>query len=156
MGIKYQSKRCYAPFMAAELLYHAQFYLKRWNADALIPVPLHISKYRKRGYNQAEVIANEIGALENIPVINDVLFRKLNTRAQKYFGKEKRQKNLEDAFYTDKDKIEKYIREMNIKKVIIVDDIYTTGSTINACAKLLRQAGISSYFITVCIGDGFS
>jgi len=141
--------------MAAELIYHAQIYIKKWQADAIIPVPLHPGKYRKRGYNQAEVIANELGALGNITVINDVLFRRRNTRAQKHFGKEKRQKNLEDAFYADEEKLRKYVDEMNVKRVIIVDDIYTTGSTINACAKILWQAGIESYFITVCIGDGF-
>ena len=141
--------------MAAELIYHAQIYIKKWQADAIIPVPLHIGKYRKRGYNQAEIIANEIAALANIPVINDVLFRKRNTRAQKHFGKEKRRKNLEGAFYADEKKLKMYVDEKNIKRVIIVDDIYTTGSTINACAKILRQTGIESYFITMCIGDGF-
>lgn len=63
-----------------------------------------------------------------------------------------RENNLKDAFSVNTDNLKRY---HNIKRVIIIDDIYTTGSTIDACARKLKEAGITSYFLTVCIGDGF-
>lgn len=151
-GLKYYGRRDYVDFIAAELVYHARFRIKEWQPDGIVPVPLHLSKYKKRGFNQAEVIAREVSVLCGVRLINDVLFRTKKTRPQKYLDDKDRESNLKDAFSVNTYNLKQY---HNIKRVIIIDDIYTTGSTIDACARKLKEAGITSYFLTVCIGDGF-
>lgn len=151
-GLKYGARRDYVNYMACEIVYHGRMRLKSWNADAVVPVPLHISKYRKRGYNQAEVLAAAIADTAGLTLINDVLFRVHKTKAQKHLDDTERSNNLKGAFLLDEKRLKEY---GNIRKIIIIDDIYTTGSTINACAVLFKQAGIQSYFLTACIGDGF-
>lgn len=151
-GLKYYGRRDYVDFIASELVYHARFRIKEWRPDGIVPVPLHLSKYKKRGFNQAEVIAVEVSRLCGVRLINDVLFRTKKTRPQRYLDDRDREINLNNAFSIDSDNLKQY---QNIKRVIIIDDIYTTGSTIDACARRLKEAGIASYFLTVCIGDGF-
>jgi len=146
---KYHNKREYGTFYGFELKDRYESIIRSWDADVLIPVPLHKSKLRKRGYNQADIIAKSIGKLLDIPVDNQLLFRKKKTLAQKELNDKERMKNLENAFNIG-EKVVKY------NKVIIVDDIYTTGTTIDACAKILMDAGADKvYYISLCIGKGF-
>lgn len=146
---KYHNKREYGEFYGIELKNHYGSIINNWDADVLIPVPLHKSKLRKRGYNQAEIIARSIGKLMDIPVDSDMLTRKKKTLAQKELNDKERQKNLENAFLISEDVV-KY------KKVILVDDIYTTGTTIDECAKILIDAGVNKvFYISLCIGKGF-
>lgn len=102
---------------------------------------------KKRGYNQAEILAKEIGFRVNIPVDVTLVKRKINTIPQKEFSRKERKKNLKNAFEITK-KIEG-------KRVLIIDDIYTTGSTIDAISVLLKKAGVEkTYFLTISIGQG--
>jgi len=146
---KYHNKREYGEFYGYEVKNRYESIIKSWNADVLIPVPLHKSKLRKRGYNQAEIIAKSIGTFLDIPVDSQLLNRKKKTLAQKELNDKERLKNLENAFIIG-GKVVKY------KNVIIVDDIYTTGTTIDACSKILIDAGVAKvYYISLCIGKGF-
>jgi len=146
---KYHNKREYGEFNGYELKNRYEAIIKSWDADVLIPVPLHKSKLRKRGYNQAEIIANSIGKLLDIPVDSQLLNRNKKTLAQKELNDKERLKNLENAFNIG-EKVVKY------NKVIIVDDIYTTGTTIDSCSKILIDAGVDKvYYISLCIGKGF-
>ena len=146
---KYHNKREYGEFYGIELKNQYEAIIKSWNADVLIPVPLHKSKLRKRGYNQAEIIANSIGKLLDIPVDSQLLNRNKKTLAQKELNDKERLKNLENAFNIG-EKVVKY------NKVILVDDIYTTGTTIDSCSKILIDAGVDKvYYISLCIGKGF-
>ena len=146
---KYHNKREYGEFYGYEVKNRYESIIKSWNADVLIPVPLHKSKLRKRGYNQAEIIAKSIGTFLDIPVDSQLLNRKKKTLAQKELNDKERLKNLENAFIIG-EKVVKY------KNVIIVDDIYTTGTTIDACSKILIDAGVAKvYYISLCIGKGF-
>lgn len=147
--IKYNNKREYVDFYGEELMKRFGNEIKIWNCDALIPVPLHRSRKIKRGYNQAEIIAKKISKLSGIPVYKGVLKRVKKTKPQKELNDNERKKNVENAF-----KIQGNIVEL--KKVIIVDDIYTTGSTIDACAKQLLKNGVQEvYFICLSIGTGY-
>ncbi len=152
MGLKYYGRRDYVDFIAAEIVYHARFRIRSWNPDGIIPVPLHSSKYKKRGFNQAEILARKISCLCEITFMGDVLLRTKKTRPQKNLNDRERKMNLFNAFSLNYDNLKKY---GNLRRIIIVDDIYTTGSTIDACARILKEAGIESYFLTACIGDGF-
>lgn len=147
-AIKYKNKREYLDFYAEASLRICGEQLRQMGADALIPVPVHPSRLRKRGFNQAEILANGLEYGLGLPVITDLLKRDKKTEPQKILDPSQRLKNLEKAFQ---------IQEIpdKIRSVIVVDDIYTTGSTIEACARVLRSGGIKSvYFFTVCIGHG--
>lgn len=149
---KYGGRRDYTDYLVSELMYHAADSIRRWNPDVIVPVPLNYKRYRQRGFNQAEIIAEGISRKSGIRLMKDVLIRNKNTRPQKRLDDKERADNLHGAFEIDKDKLKNY---GNIKKALIIDDIYTTGSTIDACASLLGKEGIESFFATLCIGDGF-
>ncbi|MFC1502203.1 ComF family protein [bacterium] len=101
----------------------------------LIPVPLHKLRYRERGFNQSEIICRSIGSTVSIPVETDILVRTRNTFTQTKLEAEERIRNVNEAFR---------VRDPNSvqsRTVILVDDVVTTGSTMNSCAKCLKNAG---------------
>jgi ComF family protein len=107
-------------------------------ADVLVPVPLHTRRLRERGYNQSALLADEVGKRNGLPVVTDSLVRLRHTKAQvKTTSAEERQSNLAGAFGC---------RDANLagKRVLLVDDVCTTGATLNSCAIALRDAGASS------------
>ena len=117
--------------------------ISEMEADCLVPVPLHPTRYRKRGFNQAELLARELGALSGIPVRTDILFREKKTEAQKELTPDQRIRNLQKAFRADPEKAD-------VSSVILVDDIYTTGSTAEACTRALKEAGVGKVY-TACL-----
>lgn len=148
-AFKYNNRREYAGFYAKELIERCGDIIKGWRAQALIPVPLHPSRYRARGYNQAEVLAREIGRQTGIKVDTKTLVRVKKTTPQKELNDRERNINIENAFQIAKNSV-KY------KNVIVVDDIYTTGATVDGCALALKAGGADRvYFMSVCIGNGF-
>ncbi|MCM1307091.1 MAG: ComF family protein [Butyrivibrio sp.] len=148
-AFKYGNRREYAAFYAKTLLERYGGIVRGWNAQAVVPVPLHPSRYRSRGYNQAEVLAREIGRLTGIAVDAGTLVRTKKTTPQKELSGRERNINIENAFQIAKSVV-KY------KSIIIVDDIYTTGATIDECALTLKAGGADRvYFMSVCIGNGF-
>ena len=145
---KYHNKRRYGKVFASEMERHCGKELKRWDIDLIIPVPLHASRKRRRGFNQAEIFAEELSHLTGIPVRNDLLFRIRRTRPQKRLGENERRQNLQGAFAVKK-------TQSLPSNILLIDDIYTTGSTVERCAKMLRLAGAENvYFLTVSIGQG--
>lgn len=150
MAFKYKNKREYAAFYAEEIMKKHGEALEQVGADALIPVPVHKKKRRMRGYNQAEVLANALAARLNIPCYNDTLVRVENTKVQKQLDHNQRKKNLKRAFKRVQDGVK-------LKTVILVDDIYTSGATIEACTEVLLATGVEEvYYVSVCIGKGQS
>lgn len=150
-GFKYKGKREYVDFYVDELLkaYEEQFIMQRF--DALLPIPIHVTRRRERGYNQAELIACGIAERIHAVVDKELLIRNRKTLPQKQLDEKERLRNLEQAFQLN------LTKKLNLyHKVLLVDDIYTTGSTIEACAKLLAGAGVEEiYYTSVCIGQGF-
>ncbi|MFZ1980630.1 MAG: ComF family protein, partial [Smithella sp.] len=101
----------------------------------IIPVPLHIKRLRKRGFNQSLVLARAVEHKRQIPVNFSVLKRHKFTLTQTGSNRDERKENIKGAFeVTDKKKIDG-------KNIILIDDVYTTGATINECAKTLIKAG---------------
>ena len=122
--------------------------VRRWEIEEIIPVPLHSSRRRARGYNQAELLADELGKRWGIPVNKKAVIRIQKTIPQKELGNRARIENLKAAFGVSKTWIPK-------QKVLIIDDIYTTGNTIHRVAKVLKKAGAQKvYFLTISIGQG--
>jgi len=145
---KYHNHRLYGEFYGKEMSKRYEELIKEWKIDAIIPVPIHKKRLKKRGFNQAEIIARELSKNLLIPMNPYILERVKNTIPQKKLNDLLRKKNIEKAFKITKD-IVKY------KYVILVDDIYTTGATLDECARILIKAGVLKvYFITVCSGDG--
>ncbi len=101
----------------------------------MIPVPLGKKRLKWRGFNQAEELAVKLSSLLSIPVVKNVLIKKHNTIAQIKLSGDERRKNLSGAFICqNKSKIKN-------KKILLIDDIYTTGSTLEATAKTLKNSG---------------
>ncbi|MGN0428090.1 MAG: ComF family protein [Agathobacter sp.] len=179
---KYSNKREYASYFAKRAVECYGDWLEKIDVDAVIPVPMYKRKERKRGYNQAAEFAKAlIEAMEldrnvkekkrnekeekkkrnereereereksgKIPVYDSgVLLRIKNTRPMKELNDVERKNNLRNAFQVTKN-IVKY------KKVLLVDDIYTTGSTADAVSHELLAAGVDEvYFLSICIGKG--
>lgn len=147
-GIKYRNKREYLDFYSEAALYFCKMRLQNMNGEALVPVPVHPSRMRQRGFNQAEVLALLLADELGLPVYTDVLVRNKKTEPQKVLSPAERLKNLEKAFVV-------LTVPEGVESVILVDDIYTTGSTIEACARALKRSGVKNvYFFAVCIGQG--
>lgn len=119
-----------------------------WKVDALVPVPVPPARKRKRGYNQAELLALEIGKQLGLRVENNWLIRTKNTVPQKLLNGQERRNNLKKAFKAGQN-------DVKLNAIVIIDDIYTTGSTIDAMAAVCRQQGVSRiYFAALSIGNG--
>lgn len=110
----------------------------------LIPVPLDKKKLKSRGYNQSEELAKELSKVLQIPMISDILIKTKSTKPQMELSKLEREKNLQDAFAI------KNPAGLAGNKIFLVDDVYTTGSTMSECAKVLKKAGAKSIW-GICI-----
>jgi ComF family protein len=151
---KYHSKKEYSMFYVHEMLRLYKVALHKLELDAIIPIPIHRSKYLERGYNQAELLAKGIGRDLRLPVLTKLLVRNRKTIPQKKLSDKERLKNLSEAFAVNEQFLNTEIT--SIKKVLLVDDIYTTGSTVETCSSLLKSHGIDEvYFIVLCIGKGY-
>lgn len=145
---KYSNRRDYTEFLASEAARIYGGWARQCGIEAVMPIPLSKKKKRQRGYNQAELFARRFAQLAGLPFQAGQLARIRNTIPQKQLSVEERKNNLKNAF-----KIVKNV--VNLKKVLLVDDIYTTGSTIDAAASALKQAGVQEiYFLCISIGQG--
>ena len=146
---KYQGRQEYAGYFGEDIAEHLGARIKALQCDALVPVPLHPARLAKRGYNQSELLAREIGRRLMIPVNTTLVARGRNTRPQKELDDIGRQNNLKKAFNIVEN-------DVKLNTIMIIDDIYTTGSTIDAIALALRNAGIRKiYYVALAIGKGF-
>ncbi len=144
---KYSNRRCYADVYAAHTIRNYGSWLKSLDVEAIIPVPMYSKKEKRRGYNQADVYAKKLGSALNIPVENEIVRRNNNTTAMKRLNQLKRKKNLLKAFTTLENGVQ-------FKKVLIVDDIYTTGTTMDEVARVLKEQGVEKvYGMCICIGE---
>lgn len=147
-AFKYNARWEYARYYGKTISTELGRKIKSWNPDVIIPVPIHESKLKQRGYNQAALLAKEISKSLNIPYNDRLLVRKTSTKVQKNLSAKDREINLKKAFIVRKNIVE-------LKSVLVVDDIYTTGSTIDAIAKCLKGAGIGEvFFVSLSIGRG--
>lgn len=116
----------------------AGFQLKNYgrfsDVDFILPVPMHPEKQEKRGYNQAEKIAEGLSEVLKIPIRNDILHKNVNTESQTRMNKVQRLKNSEGVYSADR------VGEVSKNHFLIVDDVFTTGATLEVCAKALHSA----------------
>lgn len=105
--------------------------------DVIVPVPLHAARLRERGYNQCELLAREVSSLLQLPVDTTSLQRIRPTKSQMKLGATERHQNVIDAFACRD-------QALTGRNVLLIDDVCTTGSTLDACACALKQAGVIS------------
>jgi ComF family protein len=143
---KYSNRRCYAEDFARHTVASYGAWIKEKGIEAIIPVPMNEKKKKRRGYNQAEEYARELGKLLKIPVETGIIRRDEDTAAMKQLNRLKRKKNLLKAFTLAKNVVQ-------FRKVLIVDDIYTTGTTLDEVSKVLKGGGVTEvYGMCICIG----
>ena len=102
----------------------------------IIPVPLYRTKLRRRGFNQAEELAKEIAKYLNIPLFTKILTKYRDTPSQTKFTKEERQKNIKNSFGVNSSN-----HSLKNKKILLIDDVFTTGATMEECARVLKKQG---------------
>lgn len=139
--MKYDDARYLAPFFASLIEVPAD-----WHIDAVTPVPLHKKKLRARGYNQSALIARALAQRLDIPMQEDLIVRTRDTRSQTALDVSARTRNVEDAF--------KAPPAAAGKRVLIVDDVRTTGATVCACAAALRAAGAKAVYCVTVLARG--
>ncbi len=106
--------------------------------EVLVPVPLHQKRLRERGYNQSSLLARELGKLTNLPVVNDCLIRQRHAPPQARTSTvEERRSNIANAFACRNHKLRD-------KQVLLIDDVSTSGATLDACAAALKAGGATS------------
>ncbi len=131
--LKYRNLRALTPHLAAWLYDYLTAH--PMPVQALVPVPLHPKRLRERGYNQSSLLAHELGKLTELPVIDDCLYRLKATSPQARTATvSERRANVANAFACQG-------QSLHRKQVLLIDDVATSGATLNACAAALKAAG---------------
>jgi ComF family protein len=134
--LKYEGRRDLAPALARYLtatLAGDEWAAVRTRIDAVVPTPLHAERLRQRGYNQAELLARGLCQQTGLPLRTDLLRREKSTQSQVGLNAAARKANVEGAFAATP-----ACRGLHL---LLIDDVYTTGATLQACARALRAAG---------------
>ena len=147
LRLKYHGARENAEIFAALTAGALMRSFRAVKPDVLVPVPVHKKRLKKRGYNQAELLARALSERTGIPCRTDWVLRTGSTKAQKELNPAERIRNLQNAFAPGP----------GIKKsstVLLIDDIYTTGATLEAVSRVLKRAGVRRvYGFTMCTGE---
>jgi len=133
-GFKYEGARALAPLLG-EMLY-AGWLAARLPGEVVVPVPLHPRRLRERGYNQSQLLARELARLAGLRLDDRTLRRERHTRPQVTLNAAERRANVEGAFGCGP--------ALAGEAVLLVDDVFTTGATLAACAAALKAAGARS------------
>ncbi len=139
LGIKYRNEKYLAKFFA-RFMFDT---LKDWGieVDVIIPVPTTKTRLKERGYNQAELISEELAKLAGVPVLAKAVTKKDEVQKQKGLTFRERQENIKGAFSLDRRCI------LNFKNILIVDDIFTTGATANELSKEIRKGSPARIYV---------
>ncbi|MHB1455946.1 MAG: double zinc ribbon domain-containing protein [Armatimonadota bacterium] len=140
--LKYKGARCLADPLSAFMLDYlnktGEFDMQE--IDCLIPVPIHAIRKRIRGYNQSELLADGVSHLSQIPVLHNAIRRNIYTTPQVELSREMRMRNMKSAFQVIKPDM------VTGKRIMLIDDVSTTSSTIHECAGTLIDSGASEVF----------
>ncbi|MBO4291203.1 MAG: ComF family protein [Lachnospiraceae bacterium] len=143
---KYGGRREYGEFFGEEMAEYLGDFARSIHADGLIPVPLHSKRLSRRGFNQAAVLAHVLGKKWGIPVYEKLLIRRKNTVPLKALNSKERQNNLKKAFHVKEN-------DVKLKTIIMVDDIYTTGATVDEAARTLLDGGAEKVYVVTLAGS---
>jgi len=142
-NFKYRDYGYYAKVLGVKM---GEFFVEQnlFSADFIIPVPIHWKREKGRGYNQTDILVREISKISGIPAVYDAIIRKRNTQPQFKLNKDMRVKNIYGAF-------EVVRSDMFVDKdILIVDDIFTTGTTLKECERVIKNTGAKNvYYFTL-------
>jgi len=144
--MKYGGRQEYAEYFGEEMARGLGEYIRAIHPDGLVPIPLHRTRYRRRGYNQAELLAKKIGERMQLPVYDRLLVRVKNTVPLKEQNLKERQNNLKKAFLVSQN-------DVKLKTILLIDDIYTTGTTVDEAAVALLEAGAEAVYVAALAGS---
>ena len=132
---KFRDQSYLYKFFAGIINYNIKInnYIQKY--DYIIPIPLHKYRYNKRGYNQIYLILKELNKKQHIKILNEVLIKKKNIKPQSSLNKIDRANNIKNAYEI------KNIKKIQNKKILLFDDIFTTGNTTNECSRILKENG---------------
>lgn len=138
-ALKYRGELGLAPFFADALAQCLAPHAEQW--DGLLPLPLHPQRLRTRGFNQSLEIGRHLARAINLPLLDGVCERIRETRPQTELPLEKRQSNVRGAFHCR--------RELSGQRLLLLDDVLTTGATLSECARILKLHGAASIHVAV-------
>lgn len=138
-SLKYNDQTYLAKIFTKMIVNNYNSYIGEY--DLIVPVPMHWLKRMFRMYNQAFLLAKEISTLTNLPLFSDILIKTKWTKAQSSLLRAARQKNLNNSFAIINPHLIKG------KKIILIDDVLTTGATVKECCKLLKKFGASKIIV---------
>lgn len=136
LSLKFHQKPYIYKTIAFFLENHQKSFENLKKYDIIIIVPISKKRKKERGYNQSELIAKEIAKIINVQIIKKIIYKIKNTVPQSSLNKRQREENAKGAYEA------KNIEKIENKNILIIDDIYTTGNTVNECARVLVQKGI--------------
>jgi ComF family protein len=140
LNLKYKGRAQNAGFYAKCIWKYGKERITNWNPDIIIAVPIHYSRLATRGYNQAELIARKLSEVSGIPLEKNVIARTKKTQAQKKLGKFERHENMKSAFsFVYGDTLP--------ERILIIDDIFTTGATVDAISGILKDNGAKKVYV---------
>jgi len=142
---KYKQKKYLANPLGKLLIDFVEKYLKEERFDYIVPIPLEKSRQKKRGYNQAELLARILGEAVNKPILTRLVERRKKTKPQFGLKREERFENLSGAFEIFESG-EGTIPPIAGKTILLLDDLVTTGVTLDECAKTLKRVGVSGVY----------
>ncbi len=132
---KYEEKSYLTSFFGEKLAERFRQYWDPQSIDLIIPVPLHSKRLRERGFNQALLLAMELSRRTRLPYSKGLLRKRIPTPPQVNLSGEEREKGVKGSFHLQRDE------EIEGKSILLIDDVYTTGATVNECSKVLLKAG---------------
>jgi len=147
LALKYQGRISLAPFLAESMGTELLQRPEHLPADLIVPVPLHPVRLRERTFNQAELLARSLSKQLDVPYESDLLIRCRPTRPQAELNRQERTRNVRGAFDLRGEARVKGLR------ILLVDDVFTTGSTAEACARLLKSAGARTVVVVTAVRD---
>lgn len=133
--IKYQMGRKLGVLLGRVVGEALRTYFQSWDDGVMLPVPLHRIRQRERGYNQSALLCQGMEECIQIPINSRLLVRNRHTSTQTKLTALERQKNVREAFEV------RCSERLEGRRIILVDDVSTTGATMNSCASVLRKAG---------------
>lgn len=146
--MKSSNRRDYIPFFAESMVRVLARQLPRWKPEVILSVPMHPKRRRRRGYNQSELLAEELSRLTGIPSGKDLLYCTRLTDSQKTLSRRERLTNLRGSFAVRGD-------FPAFRRVLLVDDVYTTGSTMDEISRVLKKSGVEFvFFVVLCTVKG--
>jgi len=147
--VKREGTEEFVLFFAKQIKESQMAFIRLVAPECIVPVPLHSSKLRRRGFNQAGLLAEALGEETGLPV-RKILVKRKKTKDQKSLGRNGRRKNVKDAFGVDEDEMAHGVPA----SVLLLDDVSTTGSTLTACALTLKKHGVTRVsYISICVAE---